>query len=76
MGRSPMSIEEWVNDVHCGDAMEILEELPRESIHACVTDPPFGINLDNREWDDFEIDEYQRWSARWGSLIFGTSQVA
>lgn len=64
-----MSIDRWVNAVHCGDALEILQELPAESIHACVTDPPFGINLDNREWDDFEADEYQAWSKCWGSRV-------
>lgn len=36
-------IEEWVNKVICGDALELIPRLPDGSIDAVVTDPPYGI---------------------------------
>lgn len=34
----------WQNDrvtLYCGDALEILKQLPAESVHCCVTSPPY-----------------------------------
>ena len=30
-----------VNKIICGDSLEILKTLPDESIHCCVTSPPY-----------------------------------
>ena len=53
------------NTIHTGDAFDVLEELPDESIHAVVTDPPYGLAFMGRDWDDFEPKEYQEWCERW-----------
>ena len=53
------------NTIHSGDAFDVLPELPDESIHAVVTDPPYGLAFMGRDWDDFEPKEYQEWSERW-----------
>jgi len=34
-----------------GDCLEVMRELPDESVDAVVTDPPAGISLMGREWD-------------------------
>lgn len=39
--------------VHTGDAFDVLDELPAESVHAVVTDPPYGLNFMGRDWDNF-----------------------
>lgn len=34
-----------------GDCLEVLRELPDESVHAVVTDPPYGIAFMGKAWD-------------------------
>lgn len=63
------SIDEWTNQVHQGDAFELLDQLPGDSIHAVVTDPPYGMAFmpESNEWDAFDSPEhYERWCERWG----------
>jgi DNA modification methylase len=40
-----MRREPYIDDadltLYCGDSLEILRELPDESVHMCVTSPPF-----------------------------------
>lgn len=37
-------ISAWTNDIHQGDALEVLAEMPESSVHAVVTSPPyFGL---------------------------------
>ena len=43
-----------------GDCLEILPNLPR--VDACVTDPPYGIGLQNRDVDGHR-------SATWGGIV-------
>lgn len=38
-----------------GDSKEKLRELPEESYHSCVTDPPYELGFMNRQWDDSGI---------------------
>lgn len=58
-------MSEWVNDIHQGDAFDVLADLPDESIHAVVCDPPYGLAFMGRSWDDFEPREYQEWCEKW-----------
>lgn len=37
-----------------GDCLDVLANLPAESIDACVTDPPYGIGFMGKEWDTFK----------------------
>lgn len=34
-----------------GDCLDVLRELPDESVHAVVTDPPYGIAFMGKAWD-------------------------
>jgi len=36
---------------YCGDALNVLPELPTESIDLLVTDPPYGIGFMGKDWD-------------------------
>jgi len=58
-------IDEWTAGVHEGDCRDVLADLPAESVHACVTDPPYGLAFMGRDWDDFEPREYQQWCEEW-----------
>jgi site-specific DNA-methyltransferase (adenine-specific) len=37
--------------VLAGDCREVMAALPAESMAACVTDPPYGLEFMGREWD-------------------------
>ena len=32
---------DWLNTIHCGDALELLQQLPDKSIDCCITSPPY-----------------------------------
>ena len=36
-----------------GDALEVLRSLPSNTFHAGIADPPAGIGMMSREWDDY-----------------------
>lgn len=37
--------------LECGDAEELIKSIPDNSLHAVVTDPPYGIFALNQDWD-------------------------
>lgn len=37
--------------VHLGDCLDVLPGLPAGSVHAVVTDPPYGLEFMSRDWD-------------------------
>lgn len=43
------TLESYVDTITYGDCTEHLPNLPRESIHLCLSDIPYGINL--ADWD-------------------------
>lgn len=51
--------------LHCADSMELLDSLEEDSVHAVVTDPPYGLAFMGKSWDDFEPVEYQEWCEKW-----------
>ena len=38
-----------------GDCLDVLPTLPDESVHAVVTDPPYGIRFMGKSWDGADI---------------------
>lgn len=40
-----------INQVLCGNCIEVLKDLPDESIDCVVTDPPYGIGFVGKDWD-------------------------
>jgi len=40
-----------------GDSLELLAQLPPESVDAVVTDPPYGIGIKGERWDSQAIHE-------------------
>lgn len=37
--------------LHCCDCVEFMQEMPSNSVDACVTDPPYGIGFLGAKWD-------------------------
>ena len=42
-------MDKYLNKIICGDCLEILKELPDNSVDLVLTDPPYGINYDNKD---------------------------
>jgi site-specific DNA-methyltransferase (adenine-specific) len=44
-----------LNEVTCGDAVQLIANLPHNSIAACITDPPYNYEFIGHKWDKAEI---------------------
>ena len=40
---TPAKLKSWVNRVHCGDCIEVMQRMPAGSVKAVVTSPPYNI---------------------------------
>lgn len=67
MSDTDAAIQQWTQQIHHGDALDILDDIPANSVHAVVTDPPYGLAFMGRDWDDFEPREYQEWCEDWAT---------
>ena len=38
----------YLNEIVCGDSLELIEELPDNSIDLVVTSPPYNLDLGNK----------------------------
>jgi DNA modification methylase len=43
--------------VYHGDCINVMRELPADSVHAVVTDPPYGLEFMGKDWDAFRLDD-------------------
>jgi hypothetical protein len=39
--------------VYGGDCIDVLAQLPPNSVHAIITDPPYGLEFMGKDWDRF-----------------------
>ena len=56
-----------INQVLCGNSIEIMESIEANSIDSIVTDGPYGLGFMGKIWDKFTSKEYQDFSFEWGS---------
>ncbi len=53
-----------------GDCLELLADIPSNSIDFCFADPPYNLNKKYENWHDtLEIDTYFRWCDSWLSEL-------
>lgn len=60
-------IKSGINQVLCGDAIEILEEFDTNSIDSIASDIPYGLGFMGADWDKFTSKEYQDFCFKWGT---------
>lgn len=48
-------------ELHCRDCLEVLRELPDNSIDSIITDPPYGLRFMNKAWD-YDIPKKEIWA--------------
>jgi len=53
--------EEYKNAIVTGDALELIKDVPDESVHLVYVDPPY--NIGKAEWD--KVDNYFEWCRKW-----------
>ncbi len=60
------SIGEFVNNIICGDCVEIMNTVPEKSVDLIFADPPYNIGLkyDNHK-DNMPYEEYVNWTEKW-----------
>lgn len=39
----PSTIDRWLNQVHCGDCIQLMNSMPAESVGLIVTSPPYNL---------------------------------
>jgi len=52
-----------------GEVPDALSELDDNSVHAIVTDPPYGLGFMGRSWDEFGPKEYQKFCEQWAKPL-------
>lgn len=43
-----------LNKIYCGDALDIIKQMPENFVHALITDPPYNYEIIGKEWDEKE----------------------
>jgi DNA modification methylase len=53
---------EYLDQIICGDCLEVMSQIPDETVHLAVTSPPYnlGINYDNHD-DNLAYENYLEW---------------
>ena len=76
-GTDRNGIEAWTNAIHHGDAFDILDKLPANSVHAVASDPPYGLKFMDLDWDSFTSDDglpdgvaYHAWCREWLEKVY------
>ena len=45
-----------LDQIICGDVLEVLARIPRESVHLIITSPPYNLDKDYEEHSDDTAD--------------------
>ena len=46
---------DYKNQIINGDCIEVMKQIPDNSIAGCITDPPYNYEFIGREWNKAEI---------------------
>lgn len=53
-------IDRWTNQIHCGDCLDVMRQLPDESIDLIVTSPPYA-DARSHTYGGVHPDQYVAW---------------
>jgi len=75
-----MSIDKWVNKIHCGYCEEFIPKLPDKSIDIVITSPPYNVDLGNNKHNKNSYDLYRDNKPYWEYIswlknIFGLLKI-
>ncbi len=52
--------EEYINQIICGDCLEVMKGMPDNSIDTIITDPPYGLSFMGKKWD-YKVPSIKIW---------------
>ena len=55
------NINDFVNQIHHADCLELMKKMPEESIDLVVTDPPYLVNYRSSDGRTVPNDNNNRW---------------
>jgi site-specific DNA-methyltransferase (adenine-specific) len=59
-------MEKYVGKILNGDCIEVMKDIPENSIDLIVTSPPYGVGIDyDTHDDDVDFEEYKKFSKSW-----------
>ncbi len=68
VGESPQM---ELNQIYCGDCMELFKCVPDDSVNLVVTSPPYNVGIDYDNYnDDQKWDDYYKWCERWMREVY------
>lgn len=56
IARRKINMEKYINKVTNGNCLDVLKEIPDNSISGCITDPPYNYEFVGRDWNQNEIE--------------------
>lgn len=68
MLRDAVAYSTHLGTCYCGDTLELLREVPDESLNLVITSPPFAL-LRKKEYGNKDQDEYVDWLTQFGALV-------
>lgn len=80
---NPPKFEDMINQVICGDCIEVMKHIPDKSVDLVIISPPFNIgnsqhtgNIKHKTYND-EMDEpsYQLWQTHILNILFNKSKT-
>jgi len=61
-----LSLEDIIDRIICGDCIEVMRQIPSNSIDLVITSPPYNVGIKYDEYhDDIEWGQYFEWSRKW-----------
>ena len=48
-------IKDFIDTIIQGDCLEVMKEIPDESVDLVLTDPPYGVLGKIQKWDDINV---------------------
>lgn len=64
-------MENFINKIHNGDCVEVMKQLPENSVDLVVTSPPYNCGIKYDTHDDFMLmEDYWIWTEKWLTEVF------
>jgi site-specific DNA-methyltransferase (adenine-specific) len=59
-------IKEYLNNIVAGDCLELIKNIPDNSVDLTFADPPFNLKKNYTKYEDSkELDDYLNWCEKW-----------
>ena len=58
--------ETKLGKLYHGDCLEVMKQIPDNSVDTIITDPPYGLEFMGKEWDSFSNNtNFHNWNMEW-----------